>query len=555
MKDRVVAAAGSPLLLVLTLAICTAVMALAVYGYRAVREWRRSSAVLVERATRDAADLLVTALTRDMHGAQALVLANRDAGDYATQALPDFSSQVSAAFTRFPYPESFFGWRRTDADLVFFNRANRVPPWAMALDEARRYPVVIVKNPDIGARLLAQIRADAATRRGYSYFQTVIGDIPYQVVARLQYADPFRDELDSVTGFTVNLTWARQEYFAEIVAQVARIGENGITLDYSVIDDAGLTIAGTPVPGAAVVREFPVQFFDRSTSELYTEEDSGQPHIWKVRVGAADNPNLIWAMRGEDWTLLVICIAALTLVLSLFLLARAVRTSASLVAMRTEFVSTVTHELKTPIATIRGIADALLRGRLNGDGIREYAGLLVQESRRLTRLVDNLLAYARVTDVTELYTYERVAPAELIEDSIGGFQQQLTDGHFDVVADVPHDLPLVRGDRTSLRLALDNLIDNAIRYSGDNRWIRVGAHRRHSSVVIEVSDHGIGIPDDEIHAVQRRFVRGHGTRTHGSGLGLAIVKRVAAHHGGRFDLQSEVGVGTKASFDVPIYED
>jgi len=113
----------------------------------------------------------------------------------------------------------------------------------------------------------------------------------------------------------------------------------------------------------------------------------------------------------------------------------------------------------------------------------------------------------------------------------------------------------VRGDRTSLRLALDNLIDNAIRYSGDNRWICVGAHRRHSSVVIEVSDHGIGIPPDEIHAVQRRFVRGHGTRTHGSGLGLAIVKRVAAHHAGRFDLQSEVGVGTTASFHVPIYED
>ena len=555
MKDRVVATAGTPLLPFLTLAICLAVMALAVYGYRAVREWRHSSAVLVERATRDGADLLVTAITRDMHGAQALVLANRDAGDYATQAPPDFSSQVSAAFTRFPYPESFFGWRRTDADLVFFNRANRLPPWAPTLDQAQRYPVVIVTNPGIGARVLEQIRADAADRRGYSYFETAIGGMPYQVVARLQYADPFRDELESVTGFTVNLTWARQEYFAEIVAQVARIGENGVTLDYSVLDDAGRTIAGTAPRGPAVVREFPLQFYDQSTSELYAEEDRGQPHPWKVRVGAADNPNLAWATRAEDWTLLVICITALTLVLSLFLLARAVRTSASLVAMRTEFVSTVTHELKTPIATIRAIADALLRGRLNGDGIREYAGLLVQESRRLTRLVDNLLAYARVTDVTELYTYERVAPAELIEDAIGGFQQQLTDGRFDVVSDVPHDLPLVRGDRTSLRLALDNLIDNAIRYSGDNRWIYVGAHRHHSSVVIEVSDHGIGIPHDEIHAVQRRFVRGHGTRTHGSGLGLAIVKRVAAHHAGRFDLQSEVGVGTTASFHVPIYED
>ena len=107
MKDRVVATAGSPLLPFLTLAICIAVLALAVYGYRAVREWRHSSAVLVERATRDGADLLVTAITRDMHGAQALVLANRDAGDYATQTPPDFSSQVSAAFSDFRIPNRF----------------------------------------------------------------------------------------------------------------------------------------------------------------------------------------------------------------------------------------------------------------------------------------------------------------------------------------------------------------------------------------------------------------------------------------------------------------
>ena len=92
--------AGSQLVLALTLVVCAAVMALAVYGYRAVRDLRHSSTVLAERAAQDGADLLLTALTRDMHGAQALVLANRDAGDYAAQALPDFSNEVSAAATR-----------------------------------------------------------------------------------------------------------------------------------------------------------------------------------------------------------------------------------------------------------------------------------------------------------------------------------------------------------------------------------------------------------------------------------------------------------------------
>lgn len=551
MKDRVVATAGSPLLPVLTVAVCGAVLALAIYGYRAVQEWRRSTTVLIERATSDGADLLVTALARDMHGAQALVLANRDAGDYATQSLPDFSNEVSAAFSRFPYPESFFGWRSGDDDVVFFNRANREPPWAMAMPGNRRYPVVLVTNPPLVAALFAEIRRDATERRGYSYFETTIGGIPYQIVARLQYTDRFRDELESVTGFTVNLAWVRERYFSEIVSQVARIAESGVNLEYAVVDDAEHVVAGGTHPGPVATRRFPVRFFDPTTSEL-SSRDAGASATWGVRVGATDEPAVLWA---ADWTLPLIWVTALALVLSFFLLARAVRARASLITMRSEFVSTVTHELKTPIATIRAIADALLRGWLSGEGVREYAGLLVQESRRLTRLVDNLLAYARVTDVTELYSYERVSPAELIEDSIGSFRQQLTDGHFDVVADVPHDLPLVRGDRTALRLALDNLIDNAIRYSGDRRWIHVEARRSASNVVIEVSDRGQGIPANEIEAVQQRFVRGQGTRTNGSGLGLAIVKRVAAHHAGQFELHSELGVGTRASFGVPIFED
>jgi signal transduction histidine kinase len=124
-----------------------------------------------------------------------------------------------------------------------------------------------------------------------------------------------------------------------------------------------------------------------------------------------------------------------------------------------------------------------------------------------------------------------------------------------VATDVPHDLPLVRGDRTALRLALDNLIDNAIRYSGGTRWIRVNARRSGSRVVIEVCDRGAGIATDEIQSVKRRFVRGRRARTQGSGLGLAIVMRVAEDHGGALELESQVGKGTSARFDLPVYED
>ena len=553
MRHGPYAGGGSYLPLALTIALTATVLALSWYGYRAVSEWRRSTAVLIERTAEEGADLLVTALTRDMRGAQALVLANRDSGDYAAQSVADFSYEVASAFTRYIYPESFFGWRAADGEVVFFNRASRRPPWMTGAINAGRYPVVMTRNPEIARHLLSRIRQQAANRLNYAHFGAEIAGVPYAIVARLQYADVYRERLESVTGFTVNLAWVRERYFSELVSEVSRIGESGTALEYAVLDERGATVAGVARGDLAAERQFPLQFFDPAATEIEGEERS--PPAWTVRVSAASDPVLEWATSGEDTTLLAIAAIALGLAISFLLTAHSVRAGAALAAMRAEFVSIATHELKTPLASIRAASDTMVRGRLAPDGIKQYAHLVVQESKRLTRLVDNLLAYARIIDVRDLYNFERLAPAELIEESLSGFERQLSEGRFDVATDVPHDLPLVRGDRTTLRLVLDNLLDNAIRYSGDRRWIRVNARRTGAGVTVDVCDRGIGIAPDEVQAVTRRFVRGRRTTTHGSGLGLAIVMRVVTDHGGGFEIESDPGQGTRAGFDLPIYGD
>ncbi len=534
-----------PLLpLVLTVALAIAVLALSSYGYRAVSEWQRSTVALIERNVEEAADLAVTALTRDMRGTQALVLASRDAGDYATQSLPDFSYEVASAFARYSYPESFFGWRRTDPDMVFFNRASRTPAWAPAASGIGRYPVVLTTHPDIAAPLLDRMRAFAAQRVTYAHFNTTLASVPYEVVARLQYADAYREQLESLTGFTVNLAWVRDRYFADVVSEVSRVSESDTTLAYAVLDDEGAAVTGGVQGMPAAVREFPLQFFDPAATEFDQEE--GGPPVWTMHVSAAANPTLEWATSGADVTLLTIAGTALGLAISFLLTAQSARARASLAAMRAEFVSIATHELKTPLATIRAASETMALGRLAGDRLTEYARLILQESKRLTRLVDNLLAYARVIDVRDLYHFERLSAAELIEDAVGSFERHLAEARFEVTTDVPHDLPSLRGDRTTLRLALDNLIDNAIRHSEGHRSLRLSARHTDGHVVIEVADRGAGIAPNEIQRVKDRFVRGRRTTTRGSGLGLAIVSRVITDHGGRFDLESTVGVGTRA---------
>ncbi len=240
------------------------------------------------------------------------------------------------------------------------------------------------------------------------------------------------------------------------------------------------------------------------------------------------------------------------LALSLLATARAARASAAIAAVRADFVATVTHELKTPLSTIRAVGETLVRGRIKTDqDLNRYAHLLVREERRLTRLVNNLLAYSRVTDVTEVYSFEALEPGALISEATQGFRRQLTDGAVRLEIDVPAEVPAVRADRTAIVLALDNLIDNAIRYSGAAKMVSVRASSQNGHVRFAVVDQGVGIPAEELPHVRRRFVRGRTVRGSGNGLGLTIVDRIAADHGGALEITSEVGHGTTATLIIP----
>ena len=543
---------GGWLTALLAIAVCLGIATLLGFGYRATREWQRSSEALLARDTEQSADLLVTAVTRDMRGAHSRVLANRDWGELSLESLTDTSDQVATAFARYPYPESFFTWQQNDErGVVFFNRANRFPPWMPQPVEAARYPVALVTNPPGAHALRQRVEAYSAARFRYVVFEMPLGGEPYQIVARLVHSDAVQEQLHSVIGFTVNLGWVRRSYFADILSQVTPIATRGNTLDIAVVDDTGKRVWGRENRRPPMVREFPLLFVDPSVS-MVALGPAVAVRTWTIRTSPSADAALLNAAQGADETLLAAGAAALTLALGLVLAIRAVRAGVALTAMRTDFVSSVTHELKTPLASIRAMADTLARRPIGADTVRDYAELLMQEAKRLTRLVDNLLAYARVTDVTDVYTFEPIAPTELIDDVLQNFRLQLSEGGFNVDCDMPVDLPLVRADRTAIMLALDNLVDNAIRYSGDQRVLRISARRDGSHVVIEVQDRGVGISRDELSTVRRKFVRGRLAKARGSGLGLAIVSRIVADHRGTFVLDSELGAGTTAKVSLPI---
>jgi signal transduction histidine kinase len=438
-----------------------------------------------------------------------------------------------------------------------FARTERLPAWIAPHGRADVYPVEVRRDPPAIAALRRRVESDIAARRRYSVFDTPIGGVHYQVVALLAYEGITRERLDRVFGVAVNLEWARDHYFNDILQQVVQIAGSAEAMSFAVIDDRGRRVAGTLEPGArqtVATREFPVLFFDPTLVAVDPPADLAQ-RSWTVSASAAGDPTFVLAARGARRSLLVVGAGVALLALSLIATARAARLSAAVASVRADFVATVTHELKTPLSTIRAVGETIVRGRVKTDqDLKKYAGLLVREERRLTRLVNNLLAYSRVTDVTEVYSFEAHDPGALITEAIQGFRRQLADSGFSLDVSVAPDIPAVKADRTAIVLALDNLIDNAIRYSGDATSVAIHATAANGEVRFEVIDRGVGIADDELPAVRRRFVRGRTAPGDGNGLGLAIVGRIAEDHQGALHISSEVGSGTTVTLCIPAAE-
>jgi signal transduction histidine kinase len=539
----------------LALALCAATGMLAWHDYTTTSAWQRSSGLLLERRADEALELLASAFARDMRGAQASVLAVLGGDQLTAGGLHELRSDAANAFARYPYIESLFAWHRRSpsADVVFFNRAERRPGWATPHVPVAAFPVEVWERAPFSQEFVSRLEHEARRGSRTAVFETTISGDTYQVIARLVYDDEVRAALDGVFGFTVNLSWIRQHYLPELARQVAQIAGMGDELTVRVRDEDGrglVAIGGTPVAGSVKTRQLPLLFADPLLSPP-GPTTSHRAHV-QIEVGVKADPGRRAAFVSARRMALFSSGAVLALGLGFLMTARAIRVQARLAELRSDFVATVTHNLKAPITSIRILGATLARRADHADsGVRKYGTMLVQETWQLARLVDNLLAYSRVTDVTEVYSFESVALDQLVEKALGSFGPRLAADKCDVNVEIPDDLPDISADSTALGLVLINLIDNAIRYSGEQKWLGITASRQGDHIAIVVADHGDGIPADEIRQVRRKFYRGRRARSDGSGLGLALSDRVIRDHGGTWTIQSAVGQGTTVAIVLP----
>jgi len=223
--------------------------------------------------------------------------------------------------------------------------------------------------------------------------------------------------------------------------------------------------------------------------------------------------------------------------------------------MKSAFISAVSHELKTPVAVVKGYASTLAREDANWDAQTVHEGLQVigEESDRLNGLIDNLLDASRIQAGGVRLEKSDVFIPLLAERVVDNFRTQ-TDRHtFEL--DFPDDFPLVFADEERLRQVYNNLLSNAIKYSPEGGVVRVGGWPEKSEVILYVADEGIGIPAEDQARLFQRFYRVDSSlrrKTQGVGLGLYLCRSIIEAHGGRIWLRSEPGHGTTVFFSLPI---
>lgn len=531
------------------------VVLLSWFGYRAIAEWRNTSLQLASRRAVEAVDLVRAALSRDMSGAQEAILTSPEWTQFHPERPQDVEHLVSSAFARYPYPQSFFAWQEGGAydALVFFNRSDRRPPWAPMPVEPNRFPVEVVRAPEVAARISEGILADAAHSHQLSVFDLQIDGATYQIVAQLTYGDIYRQRLSRFVGFAVDLRWVKEHYFSDLASEFWQIGPGSEEwLTFSVLDAAGQVVAGAPVLRESALtqsRALPLRFV--ATDADADRERLASREVWSVLVSASEDPSLARAYLIANRMLMVGAASAIALVIGLALTVRAERVAARLAQMRSDFVSTVTHEIKTPIATIQAAAETLSRDRLGGMTYRTCGRIVSMETKRLSHLVENLLAYSRITDVADTYAFEALDVAVIFGDVQQAFEALLDQRGFELEMTMAPDLPRVRGDRRALRLLFDNLVDNAIKYSRDQPTLLLAARATGRTVTFDVVDSGVGIAEDELPLVTKKFVRGRDAGASGSGLGLTIANRIAKDHGGTLTIRSVLGVGTTVTVTLP----
>jgi signal transduction histidine kinase len=533
----------------LAVAVAIPVAIMFYFQFRSVADLGQASGVVLRQLSQATAD----AVTKDLQ--DALRAPRTDVMlkifQYQTEPLdlPFIRTTFNQGLDADPFVDGFYVW----SDATVEHRGE-----VLAFDRNERR---FVTNPPEGETLVKQFRAMAPAQRAIAVFEAPLNGRLTYFLAQLRFTFPSRDRMTSFVVLRVDDERLRQTFMPQIVARrLAKVERpTGFPpLEVTVLDSDQRVIfpAGGKVPARFVdERTFPLVFWEPDLTQL-TAPTNHTVQTWRVRTGYGEQsiPEIV-AARARPQRLMMAVLAAV-MALGVFFVTRALARELRVAEMKSSFVSSVSHDLKTPLALIQLFAETLELGRLkNTDRAQEYYRIINSEARKLTRLINNLLDFSKIEAGLRSYKKEPVDLTELTRGVLESLESQFQHNQFTVQTRFKGEVPVLI-DREASVQAIENLISNAMKYSPEHREIRVDVDRDGSFGVVRVADRGIGVPPRLQSKIFRKFYRVQtdaGSGPQGTGLGLAIVDHVMRGHAGFVRVTSEPGRGSTFTLHFPLY--
>jgi len=253
------------------------------------------------------------------------------------------------------------------------------------------------------------------------------------------------------------------------------------------------------------------------------------------------------------WSIITLLII---LIFGTLMIIRTIVREREVMTMKSNFVSSVSHELKTPLTSIRALTERLLAGKIKSpEKMHQYFSVIDQDANRLTRMVKNILDFSKIEAGKKVYSFEVTDVTDWLDETVDDFIKDHIHERIEIRKHFDPDIPSVAIDKDAFSRCLNNLLDNAIKFSPKSKSVGIYLQKKSEFIIIRVEDQGIGIPKEDLDRIFDRFFQSRSSNQlseKGTGLGLALVKHTIEAHGGRISVKSSPGQGSIFTIFLPL---
>lgn len=544
---------SQPMVLAIAATLCAAGLLLH-FQHRALTTLRAQTDVILRQVTERTASDVAAEIRRTLDGPVFDTLTAVNHPELRNGRLDLVAQEYAEALNAYPHVDCFLVWnadteRVAPGEVLFYPR-----------DASGRGPGPLpgplrafVRDPSFGRALRQLAEAHRDEQHIYVAAEGLGPDGRYQAFLRLFWTDALRVRYFAILGYLVDRDALSSRLFATLhdrsLGTLLQQRGAGVGLEMRVIGDGGELVFGESRPLALLTSvPLPMQFYP--VDVIDTRLAKVLPgHAWQLQVGVRDRGSFGDVGPGYWPT----AVSVLLILVALGLTVQAHRRTTELGRMQADFIAHVSHQLKTPLSLLSAATETVAMDRVRSpQKLAQYLGIMRHEVARLSALVQRILEFSRLQQPRR-FELETVPLEALVRETVAAFANSLS-GQYAFTVESGGQAPMVLADPVAIEQALVNLLDNAVKYSGDSRDVRVRLGVDGDDAVIEVIDRGVGIDRADQRHIFNKFYRGRGAALNrdGFGLGLPIVQELLRAHHGLVEVESALGQGSTFRIRLPL---